>query len=236
LTITWPPDNSEIAESFYIEGSWTQPQPYIYHWLIAFINPVGQGYTDTRGQTISINGEGVATGTMSIWIDGLPAGYYDFDIWMLDTENNYIQFPGWHINNIHIVQDLPQTLPPYQEQPPTTMPPVYQTLDCAIYYDENSTYATSTGLYSGVCGTFSPVLLSIGQNLTDFATRFSQSNASSTGNQLGASIVIVRSYIQNINEFFYGFPLSQILLLYLIALVVVIVLRLVKGLINLFKI
>jgi hypothetical protein len=116
------------------------------------------------------------------------------------------------------------------------MPQVYQPLEPSAYYTANSSYSTSTGLYNTITGTFAPVLLSIGDSLVNFASSFTASNASSTGNQLGASILLIRSYVSNINSFFANFPVANFLLLYLIALVVVIVLRLVKGLIGLFKI
>jgi hypothetical protein len=155
---------------------------------------------------------------------------------MLDTENNSITYPTWNISNIHIVNDLPPSLPPYGEQPPSTAPPAFEPLEPGAYYTENSTYATPTPLWITITGTFAPVLLSVGQNLTDFASGFTLSNASSTGNQLGQSILLVRTYVSSINSFFADFPVGQFLLLYLIALVVIIVLRLIKGLINLFKI
>jgi hypothetical protein len=231
LTITYPQDNDEIAGLFTIQGTFTQPLGQEASFLQVETMPAGTYSSSLHSfwQAIYEATSGVA----SIEIGDLPAGYYDFRIYFRGGDFDFYQ--GALISNIHIVNDLPQLIPSWQQQPPSTAPSVYQPLEPTTYYTENSTYATSSAMYNTLTGTFAPVLLSVGQNLTDFATRFSQSNASSTGNQLGASIVIVRSYIQNINQFFYDFPLSQILLLYLIALVVVIILRLVKGLINLFK-
>jgi hypothetical protein len=232
LTITYPADNTEIAESFYITGSFTQPNSQ-YQYLTAFISAVGgESYIDVFNQVIN----GAESGEISIWINGLSAGYYDFDIYMRDNESNFYPQGGWPITNIHIVNDLSFTLPPYGGQPPTTAPPVFQPLEPANYYTENSEYSTSTALYNTLTGTFAPIILAIGDSLTNLAQNFTQSNASSTGNQLGQSILLVRSYLTNINAFFSNFPVGQFLLLYLIALVVVIVLRLVKGLIGLFKI
>lgn len=232
LTITYPEDDYEIAENFYITGSFTQPASQ-YQYLTMFMSAVGgESYIDVFSQTIS----GASSGTISIWVNGVPAGYYDFDIYMRDNESNFYPQGGWPITNIHIVNDLPFTLPPYGGQPPTTAPPVFQPLEPANYYTENSEYSTSTALYNTLTGTFAPVILAIGDSLTNLAQNFTQSNASSTGNQLGQSILLVRSYLTNINAFFANFPVGQFLLLYLIALVVVIVLRLVKGLIGLFKI
>lgn len=235
LTITYPEDNDEIAVNFYITGSWTQPSPYPYHWLLAYFNPVGWEFTNTFGQTISIGGVGVASGTINIWVNALPKGLYDFEIYMLDYENNYITFPTWNVSDINIVEDLPFGLPPYGEGEPYYPPAVYNPLEPTTYYQENSTYATSTALYSTLTGVLAPMLLGIGNNLTQYSANFTPSNASSTGNQLGQSVVLLRSYLSNLNSFFNGFPVSQFLILYLIALLLAIVLRLVKNLIHLGK-
>lgn len=233
LTITYPVDNAEIVENFYVTGTFTQPTP-TYSWLTMFVSAVGgESYIDVFNQNINF----ATSGPMSIYVSGLSAGYYDFDIYMRDLEDNF--YPpqvGWPITNIHIVNNLPPALPPYGGQPPITAPSVFDILTPAPWYASNSPYETSTALFDTLTGTFAPVLLAIGDNLTQFAQNFTASNASSTGNQLGNSILLVRSYITNINSFFADFPVGQFLLLYLIALVVVIVLRLVKGLIGLFKI
>lgn len=231
LTITFPEDNEELLTNFYITGSFTQPTS-TYQWLSAFVRVAGtQELFAVFNQVIN-----ATSGSMAIFVGGMSEGYVDIDIMMRSAGNNFYFEEDWTISNIHIVNDLPWVLPGWEDYPPTTAPPVYNPLDPTIYYAENSTYATSTGFYATITGTFAPVLLSIGNSLVDFASKFTPTNASSTGNQLGQSILIVRSYISNINSFFADFPVANFLLLYLIALVVVIVLRLVKGLIGLFKI
>jgi hypothetical protein len=233
LTITYPTNNAEIAGLFTIQGSFTQPSAGEQSGFLQ-VDTMPAGTYSSSLQSFWQSIQGATSGSVFIDVGNIPSGYYDFRIYFRGGDWDF--YEGALISNVHIVDDLPQFIPPWQEQPPTTAPIVYEPLEPVVYYQENSTYETSTAMYNTLTGTFAPVLLSIGQNLTDFATRFSQSNASSTGNQLGASVVIARSYTQNINEFFSGFPLSQILFLYLIALVVVVILRLVKGLINLFKI
>jgi hypothetical protein len=234
LTITWPANNSELTANFYVAGTFTLPASSTYQYLTLFSGQAGgSSYDNVFNQNINF----ATSGNMSIWISGLSAGYYDFDIFFRDTAGNFwaSQTGGYPITNIHIVNDLPYTLPPFNNQPPIYAPPVYEPLIPSTFYLANSSYSTSTAFYNTLTKTFAPVLLTIGENLTNFSQNFTASNASSTGHQLGNSILLVRSYITNINSFFANFPVGQFLLLYLIALVVVIVLRLVKGLISLFK-
>lgn len=236
LTITYPVNNAEIAGNFYITGSFTQPTTPTYaHWLQAIATPAGvlseypnAFYWPTNDATSS---------PFEIWISSLSAGYYDFYIYMKDIVGNF--YPDgvstWKVSNIHIVNDLPFSLPPYAEQPPYTAPPIFETLNPITYYTANSGYATSTALYTTFTDILAPVLLTLGQNLMAYSSNFTPTNASSTGNQIGESIVLIRSYLSNINSFFNNFPVSQFLVLYLIVLLLVVVMRLIKGLIHLFK-
>jgi len=232
MTITYPQNNGEIANIFNIQGSFTQPSGDTSHFLEADIMPTGTEISSFQKFWTTIGNN--TSGNFSITIGNVPAGYYDFRIYFISGAFDHYQ--GALISNIHIVNDLPPFIPPWEEQPPTTAPIVYQPLEPIDYYTtQQSTYATPTPLYITLTGTFSPVLLSITGNLQQFASNFTLTNASSTGNQIGQSVLLVRSYLSNFNSFFGNFPVSQFLLLYLIALVVVVVLRLVKGLINLFK-
>jgi hypothetical protein len=232
ITITYPSNNAEIANIFNITGSFTQPSGNTSHFLQADIMPTGTEISSFQ-KFWTVIGDNTS-GNFSITIGNVPAGYYDFRIYFISGAFDHYQ--GALISNIHIVNDLPPFIPPWEEQPPTTAPIVYQPLEPIDYYTtQQSTYATPTPLYITLTGTFSPVLLSITGNLQEFASNFTLTNASSTGNQIGQSVLLVRSYLSNFNSFFGNFPVSQFLLLYLIALVVVVVLRLIKGLINLFK-
>jgi hypothetical protein len=225
LTITYPHDNDEIANIFNITGSFTQPAENPAGFLQADIMPTGIEISSLQSFWTSIHS--ATSGDFLITIGNVPIGYYDFRIYFRGGAFDFYQ--GALISNIHIVNDLPPFKPPWEEQPPTTAPIVFEPI-------ATSTFSTSTGLYTQMTNTFAPVLFSIVSNLQQFSSNFTQSNASSTGNQIGQSILLVRSYLSNLNSFFGNFPVSQFLLLYLIALVVVIVLRLIKGLINLFKI
>lgn len=225
LTITYPQDNDEVVNIFDITGSFTQPSENPSSFLQADIMPTGTYISSLQSFWTAINQ--ATSGNFSITIGNVSAGYYDFRIYFRSGAFDFYQ--GALISNIHIVNDLPPFIPPWEQQPPSTAPPVFQPI-------ATSTFSTSTGLYTQMTNTFAPVLFSIVSNLQRFSSNFTQSNASSTGNQIGQSILLVRSYLSNINSFFSNFPVSQFLLLYLIALVVVIVLRLTKGLINLFKI
>jgi hypothetical protein len=177
--------------------------------------------------------QSASSGAVSIWVSNLPAGYYDFRIYFRGGTFDF--YEGAVIYNVHIVNDMPFSLPPTQGLPPFEIVPVYNELVCDTYYAENSTYETSTALFSNLCLTLSPVLLGVGNVLTQYSANFTPSNASSTGNQLGQSVVLLRSYLSNLNSFFNGFPVSQFLMLYLVALLIAIIIRLIKNLIHLAK-
>lgn len=237
LTITFPEDDESIAESFYIEGSFTQPDPPVYNWLQAIATPAGILLQFPNAFYFPLSKASSTTaGDFTIWINNLSAGYYDFYIFMEDvyTGESY-PLNGWKVSNIHLVSDLPFSLPPFADQPPYTAPTIFETLDPVTYYTANSGYETSTAFYTTFTDILAPVLLSLGQNLLAYSSNFTPSNASSTGNQIGESVVLIRSYLSNINSFFNNFPVSQFLVLYLIVLLLVVVMRLIKGLIHLFK-
>jgi hypothetical protein len=239
LTITFPADDEELLDSFYIEGSFTQPDPPLYDWLRAIATPAGTlvAYPDPFYFPLS-RASSTIEGDFTIWISGFSAGYYDFYIYFVDASTGALYpYPisNWIANNIHIVSDLPFSLPPFQEQSPYEAPSVYEPLAPITYYTENSTYETSTALYQSFTNLLAPVLLALGNNLTAYSSNFTPSNASSTGNQMGEAVVLMRSYLSNLNSFFNNLPISQFLVLYLIALVLVVIIRLVKGLIHLGK-
>jgi hypothetical protein len=231
LTITFPDDNEELLASFNITGSFTQPAEDPSGFLQVDTMPAGTYSSSLQSFWQSI--QSASSGAVSIWVSNLPAGYYDFRIYFRGGTFDF--YEGAVIYNVHIVNDLPFSLPPTQGLPPFEIVPVYNELVCDTYYAENSTYETSTALFSNLCLTLSPVLLGVGGVLTQYSANFTPSNASSTGNQLGQSVVLLRSYLSNLNSFFNGFPVSQFLVLYLIALLIAILIRLIKNLIHLAK-
>jgi hypothetical protein len=231
LTITFPGDDEEMVANFYITGSWTQPAEDPSGFLQVDTMPAGTLSSSLISFWQSI--QSATSGAVSIWVGNLSAGYYDFRIYFRGGAYDF--YEGAVIQNIHIVNDLPYALPPYGEGEAYYPPASYNPLNPITYYQENSTYATSTALYDTLTGVLAPMLLGIGNSLTQYSANFTPSNASSTGNQLGQAVVLVRSYLLNLNSFFNGFPVSQFLMLYLIALVLVVVIRLVKNLIHLGK-
>jgi hypothetical protein len=231
LTITFPEDNEELVSSFNITGSFTQPTADPSGFLQVSTMPAGTYSSSLQSFWQSI--QSASSGAVSIWVSNLSAGYYDFRIYFRGGTFDF--YEGAVIYNVHIVNDLPFSLPPTQGLPPFEIVPVYNELVCDTYYAENSTYETSTALFSNLCLTLSPVLLGVGGVLTQYSANFTPSNASSTGNQLGQSVVLLRSYLSNLNSFFNGFPVSQFLVLYLIALLIAILIRLIKNLIHLAK-
>lgn len=100
------------------------------------------------------------------------------------------------------------------------------TFDCDNYYSEHSDYGTSTLLYSMMCGRiFAPISITSGW-LDYFSDRFDLSIAQESGYKLGGSVPKVRGYLSIFNSILgSGFPLSEVLIFYLLFYIAVIVFK-----------
>lgn len=226
LTISFPHDNDEIAGAFYIDGNYSVPSLPAVLWLNAQI----VGYTGTLN--LALLELATTTGAIHELVPatfGLPVNYYilkfkfsgDWGVW-----DSPLQIP------IHVVSDLPPALPTGETTPTI---PQYGGIPADVYYTAHSVYATSTGLYNDLKDAVGGVVQNIGENLAQFANKFSLTDAQTSGLNLANSILTMRAYVGGINSFFGTLPVAQFLILYLIAFLGVVIFRLIKGLINLIK-
>jgi hypothetical protein len=224
MVTTFPPEDAQIAGAFNIQGSYSIPDASNYNKLTAY---VGRGipyyqYNFTQELTEK-------TGNVDIRISGVLEGSYSIQfVFSGGGESSYFS-DTFTIQNIDIVVSIPPELPDTQEVPPD----VFSGLLPQYIYVEYSNYATSTALFDALTGAIKPLVLVIGDNLTFFSSQFNQENAKDAGEKAGSAVLLVRSYAGNINSFFNDLPVSEILFLYLSALVAVIVFRIIRLLLKL---
>jgi len=226
LDITFPFENAEISEAFYITGSYTIPENSGITKLIAFFRPVDLPYpTYSFHQDLTY-----LSGDVNIRSSGIQADDYEIEFCFVGTGIEAICLPDQNIN-ISIVSRIPPEFPETQEQPPEVFDPI----DADQFYIDFSNYATPTALFINLKSAIQPIFTTIGSNLTFFTSRFDVEIAKETGERTGQAILLIRTYSSNLNTFFNDLPVSEFLLFYLTLLIVVIVFRIIKNLINLIK-
>lgn len=222
LNITFPLPNAEIAEAFDITGTYTIPSIDDYYWLV-FELQYGDADMIWAYKTDLI----ATSGSFSVRVAGLPAGNYTI-------RPHFFGALGWYYTDeipISVVDTIPIELPETQEQPPEQ----FGVVEGDIFYPEHSNYPEPTNLYENLISAIQPIFIVIGDNLTFFSSKFSQDTAKETGAKTGEAILLMRAYASNLNTFFSDLPISEFLFFYLTLLVVVIVFRTIKNLINLIK-
>jgi len=232
LTITYPQNNYEIAESFDIQGSYTLPAGSGYNILMAGFFKAG--FYDINWNN-AVNVFSIPVSEPSGSFDNLRVGNYlpkdIYDIYFRVYGGGLAyEFP-FHISNINIVSDLPYELPITGEVSPDI--PVFSSLSAQTIYANYSNYATSTALFNTITGAIEPLIITIGDNLTFFSSQFNQASAKEAGQKAGGAVLVIRANAGIINSFFNDLPIAEILFLYLSALVVVIVFRIIRLLLKL---
>ena len=223
LTITYPQENYEIADAFYIQGNYTIPDASNFDKLTAYIGRGIPYYQYSFTQELTEK-----TGLINLRISGVLVGdYYIEFVFSGGGDSPYTA--NFLIENISILASIPPELPGTQEIPPD----IFSTLSAQAIYLTYSNYSTSTALFGAFSGAIEPLITVIGDNLTFFSSQFSQDTAKDTGEKAGNAVLLIRSYAGNINSFFNDLPISEILFLYLSALVAVVVFRLIRLLIKL---
>jgi len=227
LNITFPFENAEISEAFNITGSYTIPETSGFQYLVAFFYQQGNFEYATYSfdqnlyyiaDDVNMRSSGIASGNYRIefWFGGLGSEVYhatDYDL------------------NISILSSIPPELPETGE----TAPEFFLPIDADQFYIDFSNYSTPTALFINLKNAIQPIFTTIGSNLTFFTSKFDPNMAKETGEKTGQAILLVRTYSSNLNTFFNDLPVSEFLLFYLTLLIVVIVFRIIKNLINLIK-
>jgi hypothetical protein len=230
VAISFPHDNDELTGAFDIQGTFTQPAGNNADHLEVDYLPAGYSGQSLTFWTFNI--QNLTSGTFDIPINGIPAGYYDFNVYFVGGQNDF--YLAGTIHNLHIVNDIPPVLPNTTSTPPVI--PAFPTANPVDYHAQFCEYGTSTTpLFNTLTGAVGGVITSIGQSLADFANKFSLTDAKNTGQMLANSVLTMREYVASLNAFFGDLPVGQILILYLITFVLVIIFRVIKGLVNLIK-
>lgn len=107
--------------------------------------------------------------------------------------------------------------------------------DPAGYYATHSTFATSTAFYDAITGAIAPFFEKIENYLFSFEDVFNASSSYSAGEQYGMAIPLARGYLGIVNDFFSGFPISEIFVFFLTTLIVVGIFRTIRVLIAIVK-
>jgi len=230
VNISFPSDNQEIAGAFNVEGHYTIPAGSGVDYINVSLNPVNSGYSLLTHFSQYIAGQD--DGDFSIPISGIPAGYYDIILSFIGGD--YDGYIISTIHNIHIVNDIAPILPSGETTPNNPNTPFGYT-NPDDYYREHSNYSTSTAIFNTLSNSVGALIQTIGNSLSDFAGKFSLSDAQNTATMLANSVSTIRSYGDNLNSFFGSLPVSEILFLYLIIFIAVIIFRLIKNLVNLIK-
>ena len=104
------------------------------------------------------------------------------------------------------------------------------------YYVANSEkYTTSTPLFANIATAFSPLVERLGNFALLMTNYFNLGEASAKGLELGNSVPVARGYLEMIDDFFGGLPISSIFIFFLVSLVVLIFYKLIYGVIQLIK-
>jgi hypothetical protein len=118
--------------------------------------------------------------------------------------------------------------------PPSFVPTFYLPLtEWSSYYASNSVrWTTSTPVFDNWANAFEPIIVWVGQTAIFFEQYFDMDLAKTKGEEIGDAIAVARGYLEVIDDFFGGLPLSGIFLFYIITALVVIIYRIVKGILN----
>jgi len=236
LNITYPHDNDTIAGAFTIQGSYTVPSNGYYDTLEALLSY--QAQSGAIGGVRFYQKLSTSSGEVNIPIDGIPANYYVLGFIFLnyhdcfeigDCGGGYSPELLIHLN---IVKDIPPALPS-GETPPVA--PIYNPLDPIQWYQSHSS-DTPSDLYLTLTNTFSPLITNLGSNLVAFAGQFTGSQAQAISDNVSNAIITIKSYANNLNSFFNGLPVIQLLTGYILVFLAITIFRLAKGIIGLFKI
>lgn len=103
------------------------------------------------------------------------------------------------------------------------------------YYADHSDFATPTAFITFLSGFTSPFLENIENWLDSFFQFFDKSNAIFYGEKLGGAIPVARGYLGIFNSFFGDFPISEIFIFFIVALIIFVVYKQIRNLINLIK-
>ncbi len=165
------------------------------------------------------------TGTTTVDVEDLPAGVYNCNrCFFLNETTQAISGELCRTYDITILQYIPPSYIPTYYLPITE----WET----FYASSSERYTTSTAVFDAWAETFEPLFIWVGNTVIFFQQYFDIDVATAKGEEIGDAIATARGYLESIDDFFGGLPLSSIFLFYIITALVIIVYRLVKGILN----
>jgi len=239
IDIIYPLDESEIIGTFEMEIAFWRAENYdrlmitFEDWDIGSVCPLK---TDTsyqaerdaffNNQSLPYFSSFLATssGTTTIEIDNLEIGNYNCNKCYFITTAGLISENlcwGYRLNVLTYI-------------PPVDVPEYYLPIsEWNNYYSEHSDrYATSTPIFTAMAETFTPMITWVGNTILFFNNYFNPETAGNRGEEIGNAVRKARGYLESIDDFFGGLPISTIFIFYLITTIVVIVYRLARGILT----
>ena len=119
---------------------------------------------------------------------------------------------------------------PYFLETPTS------TFDFIDYYAEHSNFSTPTAFILSLSDFASPLIENLQSFLDGFDDIFDKTEASAKGAEIGSAIPTARGYLAVINDFFGDFPISELFIFLILTILVIIVFRVIRTLIQLVKV
>jgi len=105
--------------------------------------------------------------------------------------------------------------------------PVFEMPDYTTWYAENSKFATSTAIFTGITNFLSPIFGKIGEFGNSVVAFLDLDEAYDRGYDLGLTIPLFSAYVSEIEVFFGGFPIIQLFLAFLVILLGIFIVRLI---------
>jgi len=154
LTITYPLENAEIADAFYVQGSYTIPAGSDLDTLLVMVNEVGNYGITYYG---FFQEDLTTSGSVNVRISGVASGDYElFFAFMEYADDQNIFIPPLSIP-ITVVKSIPSELPETGETPPD----FFGVIRGIPFYPTHSNYTEPTNLYLNLVNTIQPVIITI---------------------------------------------------------------------------
>lgn len=247
VTISEPPSNSDITQSFDFKGTYDKQggdynkiMVILEQWNASTTCPTSteaieqeknQGWFLYQSLPFFSNDllldTGNFTGEYPNNVNDLRTGYYNcVRCYFINEISGIISDEQCRGYKLNIVENLTPYLPSY------TFP--FQGWD-NYYSGHSDKYPSSTPLFSAMAETLSPLADRVGNFVVYVKTYFDVEQASAKGTALGQAIPIARGYLTEINNFFGGLPISDFVIFYLLSVAVIICYKIIYRVIRLIK-
>jgi len=240
IDITYPLDESETLSNFEMKIDYSGKENYdrlmvvFEDWDIGSTCPPETDpnyqaerdvYFNSRSMPYFSNSLTTSTGTTTINVYGLEIGNYNCNkCFFVNDETGAISENLCFGYNLDVLSYLPSP----------EIPETYLEVESwENYYSEHSErFTTSTPIFNSLAETFSPLITWAGNTILFFNNYFDPETAGNKGEEIGNAVRVARGYLESIDDFFGGLPISTIFIFYLITTIVIIIYRLVKGILT----